>query len=201
MLARYQFTVTDPQGNVVPNANVVVRREIPGAPLAALKSDRDGAEAMTNPFQADANGFAYFHVVGGFYSIKSYLGAPDAPTFQTETLRYVAIGMNSGGDGIGVRTERVVTAAGDVVIATADADDIVIKKDVPEETTVELPDAAATTRDQGIVDGAGNADAYPIHYKPKAGQKLYGIVDYVGTIDGKGGKVILTPRKDGSGWH
>lgn len=201
-LARYQFTVVDTQGNVVPNANVVVRREIPGTPLAALKSDRDGAIGMTNPFQADANGFAFFHVTGGAYRIKAYLGAPEAPAFQTEELRYVAIGLNGEGDGIGLPSRRVVTAAGDVTIVADDVDEILINKAVGEATTVLLPPSADRAgRKVRIVDIKGDAANNNITVVPESGEIIFGIVDHQPVIDDPGGSVTLTPREDGTGWY
>jgi len=85
-LSRWQATITDAAGNVVPSATVEVRREIAGAPLASLFSDRDGASAIGNPFSADAEGFAAFHVAGGAYRIDVSLGG------FSRTWRYVGIG-------------------------------------------------------------------------------------------------------------
>jgi hypothetical protein len=85
-LARYQFTVVDDQGNVLPNASVEVRREAIGLPIASLYEDRDGVTPLGNPFNAGADGFAAFHVSGGAYRITAtYTGG-------SRTWRYVAIG-------------------------------------------------------------------------------------------------------------
>lgn len=87
-LARWQGTIVDEAGNVVSQAFVEVRREIPGAPLAVLYSDRDGTVPLGNPFQADAEGFAAFHVAGDAHKIRAYKGA-----FE-RIWRYVGIGTN-----------------------------------------------------------------------------------------------------------
>lgn len=91
-MARYQFTVTDDAGNVVPGAHIEVRKELPGAALAALKSDRDGLVGMSNPFDADSEGFAAFHVIGGAYKVRAYTGPSGAPTFE-KIWRYVPVGL------------------------------------------------------------------------------------------------------------
>ena len=91
-LARYQFTVTDDAGNVIPSASVEVRREITGAPLVTLYSDRAGATPIGNPMVADGNGFVAFHVVGGAYKITASSGA-----FSRE-WRYVGIGLTQESD-------------------------------------------------------------------------------------------------------
>lgn len=98
-MARYQFTVTDEAGNVIPEAHIEVRRERPGQPLAALKSNRAGTSALTNPFDADSEGFAYFHVSGGAFQIRAYTGPSGAPTFE-RIWRYVAIGLAAETDAV-----------------------------------------------------------------------------------------------------
>lgn len=93
-LARWQATVTDDEGNVLPAATVEVRREVSGAPLAALFSDRDGLTGMGNPFAADLEGFAAFHVAGGAYRITATSGA------FSRVWRYVAVGLGAETDGV-----------------------------------------------------------------------------------------------------
>jgi hypothetical protein len=85
-LARYQFTVTDGNGDVQSGATVTVRREIPGAPLVPLFSDRAGTTSLGNPILSDSDGFVFFHCVGGAYQITATKGA------FSRTWRYVAIG-------------------------------------------------------------------------------------------------------------
>lgn len=90
--ARYQFTVTDEAGNVVPQAFVRVRAERPGLPLATIYSDRNGQDNIANPFQADGDGYAAFHVAGGAYQVEAFKGA------FSRTWRYVGIGLASETD-------------------------------------------------------------------------------------------------------
>src|SRR5689334_4990818 len=87
VLARWQATIVDQQGNILPGAQVTVRREASGAPLAVLFSDRAGATPLGNPFAADTEGFAAFHVAGGAYRIDVTSGA------FSRTWRYVPIGL------------------------------------------------------------------------------------------------------------
>ncbi|MFA5387039.1 MAG: hypothetical protein WC322_01430 [Candidatus Paceibacterota bacterium] len=92
-LARWQRTIVDDAGNILPGASVEVRREISGAPLAVLYSDRDGLVSIGNPFSADLTGFARFHVIGGAYKITVTSGS------FTQTLRYVGVGLSGETDG------------------------------------------------------------------------------------------------------
>ena len=91
-LARWQATITDEAGNIVPNASIEVRRESSGQPLVSLFSDRDGQTPIGNPFNADGDGFAAFHVTGGAYQITATSGA------FSRTWRYVGIGLASEQD-------------------------------------------------------------------------------------------------------
>lgn len=88
-LARWQRTIVDEAGNIQEGATITVRREVGGAPLATLYSDRDGATPLGNPFTADSEGFAAFHVSGGAYRIDATLGG------FSRTWRYVGIGTSS----------------------------------------------------------------------------------------------------------
>jgi len=196
--ARYQATTMVKSGGfftVALGAHIEVRSEVPGQPLVALKQNRDGSSGLSNPFNADANGFFAFHVVGGSYQIKVYTDGGDE-----QTLRYVPIGLNAESDSISQRTQREVTAAGAVTIDAADADIVVINKSVGAATTVNLPSAAVRTTPVMIVDGKGDAGTNNITIVPVAGQKVYGTVDFQPKIDGNGGSLILTPKADGSGW-
>lgn len=84
-LARWQATIVDEAGNVLPAASVTVRKESTGA-LAALFSDRAGVTGVANPRTADADGFVYFYTRGGAYKITATLGA------VTSEVRHVAVG-------------------------------------------------------------------------------------------------------------
>ena len=85
-LARWQRTITTGGGIIVPSASVEVRRESDNG-LASLFSDRNGTVGIGNPFAADSEGFAAFHVVGGAYKITVTSGS------FTRTWRYVGVGM------------------------------------------------------------------------------------------------------------
>ena len=83
--AKWHSTITDLQGNVIPHAYVTVRDEATGA-LAVLYGDREGTTTLGNPFQADSEGLASFHVRGGAYHIAaSFHGSG-------REWRYVGIG-------------------------------------------------------------------------------------------------------------
>ncbi len=89
-MARWQASITDAAGNVVPGAMVEVRRE--GGSLVQLYSDRAGTIAKGNPFAADSDGFAFFHAPGGAYRVRAYAGA-----FE-RIWRYVAVGLGAESD-------------------------------------------------------------------------------------------------------
>ena len=93
-LARFQFTVVDDHGNVLPGASVEVRRETSGQPIAAIFSDRAGATPLGNPFSADSEGFAAFHAAGGAYQIVATSGA------FSRTWRYVGVGLAGEQDAV-----------------------------------------------------------------------------------------------------
>ncbi len=114
-LARHEFTVTDEHGNIVTDAQVEVRREIAGAPLAVLYSDRDGLTPLINPFPVDSEtAVAAFHVVGGAYRIRAF-----KPSLE-RVERYVGIGTASETDASLIPTG--VSTAWRFDAATADAD-------------------------------------------------------------------------------
>lgn len=85
-LAVWQSTIVNRSGDVQPNAQVEVRLESSGA-LAAIYADRDGTTPLSNPFNADENGFARFYAAGGAYKITASLGS------FSQTYRHVAIGL------------------------------------------------------------------------------------------------------------
>jgi len=91
-MARYSGVVTDQAGNIITNAKIEVRRETPGQPLAALKSNRAGTAAISNPFDAEADGAFFFHVIGGAYQVRAYTGPSGSPTFE-KILRYEPVGL------------------------------------------------------------------------------------------------------------
>lgn len=90
--ARWERAIVDGAGNIIPYAQVEVRLEDTGFPLATLHSDFAGASGKSNPFTCLADGIAAFHTAGGFYKIT--ITAPG----YSETLRYQAIGTSQGFD-------------------------------------------------------------------------------------------------------
>lgn len=123
VLAKWQRSIVDEQGNIVPNCNIEVRRQIAGMPLATLYSTRDGSGSpLGNPFQADSEGFAAFHVSGGPYKIRAYLGG-----FE-RIWDYVGIGTNSENDfgttfvPKGAWNNAVTYSLGDVVSSVSGGD-------------------------------------------------------------------------------
>ncbi|MFB6460448.1 hypothetical protein [Bradyrhizobium tunisiense] len=192
-LARHQFTVQDRAGNVVPGAHVEVRSEVSGQPLAVLYTDRDGTIPAGNPVDADANGYVYFYVAGGYYKIRAY-------TSLSEHIdRYVGIGLMQGIDEV-VETEREVTGAGTVVIAEDDDDVILIKKTVGEDTDVLLPNPETTIKKKfRIVDRKYDSATHRIRITSDGTAKtVMGATAAV--IDSNGASLQLRALSDGSGW-
>lgn len=96
VLARWQGTIVDEAGNIVPGASVTVRSEGAGTPLANLFSDRSGLVAIGNPVTSDSEGAVAFHVVGGSYKITATKGS------FTRTWRYVGVALGSEQDAVPV---------------------------------------------------------------------------------------------------
>jgi predicted RNA-binding protein with TRAM domain len=111
VMARWQATIQDTSGNVQANAQVQVRREVTGLPLARLFADPDGEVPLANPFTADENGYAFFYAVGGFLRIRATKGA------FTKTWPDVAHGTAQAYDvdqfGVGADTDRQVDTLAD----------------------------------------------------------------------------------------
>ena len=91
-LARWQATIVDEAGNIMPGATISVVHETVGNPPAALFSDRNGSSALGSTTLSDAEGYAFFHVAGGAYRITATLGD------QSRDWRYVAIGNAAESD-------------------------------------------------------------------------------------------------------
>ncbi len=60
VLARWQATIVDEQGNAQGGASIEVRREVVGLPLVSVYSDRAGVTPLGNPFTVGTDGFAAF---------------------------------------------------------------------------------------------------------------------------------------------
>ena len=165
-LAVYNKTVTDAAGRPVAGAHVEVKREIPGQPLAALYSDRAGTAGKTNPFDTDANGDLSFFVSGGAYRVRIYTGSSGSPTTE-KIFRFEAIGLSAETDGLGVKSQRTVTAAGTDTMTADDVDLVLIKKTVGAASRVVLPLSSGRTRDIMIADRKYDAATNNIRIVPK----------------------------------
>jgi hypothetical protein len=155
MVARWQRTIVDGAGNVLPGATITVRREETGAPLASLFSDRDGTVPIANPFDADGDGFAFFFAEGGPLRIDVVSGG------FSQTLRYVALGTAAEFDASDFATpanlpgtadedeEGLVDQAtdGEIRAATSGAHGIMAEDLETAAELVALTDAATVTLD------------------------------------------------------
>lgn len=79
-LSVWQRTIVDEEGNVIPGAEIEVRREEDGG-LATLYADRAGETPLANPLAADTSGFVRFFVQGGAYTITA-VGAGSTRTWR-----------------------------------------------------------------------------------------------------------------------
>lgn len=91
-LGRWQATIVNDKGDILPGASVEVRREVAGSPLATLYSDRDGLTPLGNPLTVGLDGYAAFHAVGGAYRITATKDG------FSRTWRYVPVGIGSEQD-------------------------------------------------------------------------------------------------------
>src|SRR5690606_2191432 len=73
-------TIVDEEGNVIPGAEVEVRREEDGS-LATLYADRAGETPLANPLAADMSGFVRFFAQGDAYTITA-VGAGSTRTWR-----------------------------------------------------------------------------------------------------------------------
>lgn len=119
-LYRWQATITDEFGNVMPGAQVTVRSEASGL-LPTLYADKAGTEGLGNPFtitsaENGGNGAAAFYVAAGFYEITATLGtliaeAQDANVGAMNAVVYDPEGVEADGfDSTNIRYDN--TASG-----------------------------------------------------------------------------------------
>jgi hypothetical protein len=98
----WQATIVTEAGDIQPGAQVDVVLESTGlVPAGGIWSNRAGSSALTNPFFADANGFAQFYAAPGEYRITA------TGVGGTRVWRYVVL------DGTAA-TKDTGTAAGQV---------------------------------------------------------------------------------------
>src|SRR5690554_659996 len=79
-LAVWQRTIVDEEGNVIPGAEIEVRREEDDS-LATLYADRAGETPLANPLAADMSGFVRFFAQGDAYTITA-VGAGSTRTWR-----------------------------------------------------------------------------------------------------------------------
>ncbi len=92
----FNRTITDAEGNVIPNAQITVVDERTDT-LATLFSNRDGDVSKSNPFTADTNGFAQFFAAVGVYRVTAEFGALTR-TWRFESLLDNAVDIEWTGE-------------------------------------------------------------------------------------------------------
>lgn len=76
-LSVFQRTIVDETGDTLPSAQIdVYLADTTTRP--DLFSDKEGTTPITNPFNADVNGFAQFYTVDGYYDVEANLGGSSA---------------------------------------------------------------------------------------------------------------------------
>lgn len=199
VLARWQRSIVDGNGNVIGSPNVEVRRQIVGMPLASLYSDRAGADSIGNPFIGEVDGSVAFHVIGGPYWIRVYKDG-----FE-RIWEWVGIGTASETDaGESAESLRIttITAAGAVTVA-ADDEIILLNKTVGAATSVNFPDAASYIgRGISIKDIKGDAQTNNITPVFNGGQLCDGLAGTDFVINWNyGDQGVFRPLPSGAGWY
>lgn len=145
-LSRRQFSVTDQAGNVVPGAWIEVKLAIvDGQPLATLYQDRAGTVPLGNPFQADANGFFFYHAAAGVQRVRAYVGPSGAPTFE-QVWDYVPVGTI---DELDYDIDQALAANSDGLIPTQKAIKAYVDNLLGGGGAILINDASFTLRDDG----------------------------------------------------
>lgn len=91
VMARWQASIVDSQGNTLNAASVEVRNEADNS-LATLYSDRAGSVPLGNPFSADSDGYAFFHAAAGTFKITA------TKSGVSKVWRYVMLGLSQASD-------------------------------------------------------------------------------------------------------
>lgn len=95
--AGYSGQVQDDEGNIVPLADIEVRRLVPGMPLPQLHAGRTGTTTKSNSFAAEADGSFVFYVEpGGAFQIKA--SAVIGGQAWEKIIPYVAIATGAEND-------------------------------------------------------------------------------------------------------
>lgn len=191
-MARWQRSITDGEGKVVPGAHVEVRRDVPGQPLAALYRDRAGTDPLGNPFDADEKGYAFFHARGGPFQIRVYTGPSGAPTAE-HFDRYVGVSLVAETDAPGINSRDEV-ANGNVSLFANDTL-VFLKPSVAASRTVTI--ALETGAPVKVYDANGSwSDANVTTFVAQGGGTINGQAQWDGT--GPFGSFEFTPRGDGN---
>lgn len=82
--AKWERVIQDPDGNLVENCQVTVRR-LPGLVLQPLKADYDGASSKSNPFTV-TDGRAKFYAAAGRYQISVVAPGGFTATYTDELV-------------------------------------------------------------------------------------------------------------------
>src|SRR5262249_54012835 len=121
------------------DAQVEVRREIAGSPLAPLYSDRDGDTPLGNPFSVDSDtAVAAFHVGGGAYRVRVF----NSDGFD-RIERYVGIGTAAETDAGNIVT-AIQPSAWVFASSTSDSD--------PGDGKFRLNNATASSATAAYID-------------------------------------------------
>lgn len=203
-LAVWQRSIVDEEGNVIPGAEVTVRRASSGT-LADIYTDREGTTPAPNPMEADANGFVRFFADGGAYQVEAY-GAG-----QGSAWSFVAVGKLAEADEVtaeqvtsdpaeveAIRVQIGAASIGEVADAIEPAVDLA---SAPASLPEEFPDAQSfafgfTDRDGNVlagIDGEGDWRTKERAEFPDEGGLVYAVTDEQGRVllgfDHEGGLV------------
>lgn len=144
-LSSYQFAATDRAGNVIAGAEVTIRREYSGFPLASLYSDVAGAVALPNPVTSDSDGWVSVFLAAGQYKVE-IRSRGDA-----RILRYVQVGTAIGAS---AGTQQTFDTG------TADANPGTAKIRFNNSTLASVTAVYLSTSDIGGADISGYLDTW-----------------------------------------
>lgn len=164
-----QFTVQDDDGNIYPNAQITVFSE-DSEGLATLYSDRAGTTPLSNPFNADSDGFVQFFAPGGAYRIDATNNAE-----FTATHRYVAVGTagERDADDYG-QLEPTLRWQTLVDISNTDIDDLLVSGFYKGSNISNAPeDDTGVFYVQVLVNKSSAADAFQIAWNEDANPQVY----------------------------
>lgn len=145
--AGWRRSITSDTGIVVPNAQIEVFNA-GELTKPTLYADPEGVTELTNPFDADAEGFAEFYVTGGFYRIEA--GAEGADGIWD----WVAIGTAQGLDA------GEVVAPGDLADVATSGDHVdLLNKGVNTHAQIDTHIAATDNPHDTTLSNLGDTGA------------------------------------------